>query len=727
MLKMPLLENRWFAVAALLAVMLAGFYIRFDSLSHWQENKQRYFFDKQQIPLMLTVDAYFYLDAAKAVQDGTYEEFDQRRRVPAGYHRSPTPPLLSVITAWLSSFFHVSLEWIAILLPAVLGSLLAIPAYLLASGLMRRAGPGPLTPDAGAVGSSRAAGLVTALYALLSPFLVGRNAIGWFDTDMLNISFSVFFAWLAMKLADSRSKAELTLFMIGYGVGLLFFLWWWDQSTVPVFALAGLPLLIALLFIGKRSPQNLLVPAAALALLLIVVGTWKGFSVLNPLHYWQGLKSTMGYITSDTSTSVFRAAGAAVSEQSSAPLRILVTNTCGGWLPFFLALAGLSYLAWITRKYFLFLTAILFIAVLALKGQRFLIFWAPLFGLGIGTLVYILWERTAKISIRSLIVAVLIVAAGWAPLQLVLHDNNKIPRRSPVLFDAMKIIADHAQKDAVVWATWGHGHPLVYYTGKGVIGDGIFHSALIQYVINFPLATDNQQLAANWISFYVAHGEQGLRQANTLFADNANDWAKGLPALQQLLAAGSIGARFLLQEQYGLTDKQIEQNLTFLFPGSTRPVYLFIDYLLLRQAWYILGRWDVVSRSGPKYFTFLPIARLQNGKNGSLSGLCSQGPVEINPAAGRVSYGKNTFRVGEVRSHDGRRSRVNRIPANKSQLVLDIMYPAGTAVLADTNTADTLITKLFFEMKADTHYFMPLYMRQPYYTIWMVRGEKYRH
>jgi len=51
----------------------------------------------------------------------------------------------------------------------------------------------------------------------------------------------------------------------------------------------------------------------------------------------------------------------------------------------------------------------------------------------------------------------------------------------------MKRIEKKTPKDAVIWASWGHGHPLIYYGQRGTIADGIYHSAELQYVLDVPI------------------------------------------------------------------------------------------------------------------------------------------------------------------------------------------------------------------------------------------------
>ncbi len=724
---MYLLDKRWFAVSALVIVTLAGGYLRMDSLSHWLDNKDRYFFDDQQIPLMLSVDGYFYLDAAKAVQEGTYETFDDRRLVPDGYHRSPTPPLLAVITAFLGKFFNVSLEWVAIILSPVLGMLLAIPCYLLGSGLVKRARGTIFIPPERLTSASRLAGLVAALFALISPFLVERNSVGWFDTDMLNVSFAVLFSWLALELAVTENKIRAFSCLLGYGCFFLVFLWWWDQSVVPVVGLAGVPLLVAMVILGRRSPKQLMLVLLFIVGLALAFGFWKGFSVLNPVRYWYQLTGMFGYISSDVKSSVFRAAGAAVSEQAVAPLALLVVNSCGGWISFVASFVGLIALIWLSRGCFLFLTAIILVAVLSFRGQRFLIFWAPLFGLGIGTLVFIAYGYLSKSGWRVAVLVACVVSFAWAPLQQVNNNKGKTPRRSPVLFDAMKVIGENAEKNAVIWASWGHGHPLVYYTQKGVIGDGIFHTADIQYVLNFPLTTSDYRLAANWISFYVAHGRKGLREANTLFGGSDDAWSEGIPVLQQMLAYGIEGAQLCLEDEYGFSGQLLEKTLLFLFPGSVRPVYLFLDYLLLRQDWFVLGRWDVVTKSGPTGHSYTQVYGLRNDNTGRIKGRIGSAMVAVDALNGRVLRGKHSVMLKEIRFYEGGTLRIKVYPNNSGELVLNMMFPLGVGVLGDTVTVNTLLNKLFFELRTDERFFKPVAMELPYYSIWQVEGERYVH
>ena len=99
--------------------------------------------------------------------------------------------------------------------------------------------------------------------------------------------------------------------------------------------------------------------------------------------------------------------------------------------------------------------------------------------------------------------------------------------------------------------------------------------------------------------------------------------------------------------------------------------------------------------------------------------------VAIDAKNGRLLGGGKSALLKEIRFYDGKKLRKKAYPDNPGKLVLNVMFPIGFGVLADTETADTLLTRLFFELRTDQRFFQPVAMEQPYYSIWQVTGEKY--
>lgn len=708
---------------ALGLIAMIGLFLRADSLSHWLANPDRYFFDEQTRPLLLGVDGYYYLDIARELREGGYQPFDPNRQVPRGFERSSTPPLLSVLTAGLARIFPAApLEWIAILMPPVLGALLTIPAFLLGRALGQTLRL-PWLAQAKGNSAANMMGLATAFFAVISPFLVSRGVIGWYETDPLNVFFATLLAFFALMCAEASSPRRALGWFTAWALGFLLFLWWWDQSEVPVLALAGIPMLVTLARVAIRSPRSLVPLVASLALLGLVLALWRGTDVLGPGQYLHKLTNLYSYIGSQE-TAIFRPAGEAVSEQKQVPLARLVRDTTGSWLPFGLALVGLATLIVALRVRGLYLTAIVLVSLLSFSGARFMIFVAPLFGLGMGFIAYIIWSLRWSRWRRAGLLGVLLVSTATTTITRAISYDTLAPRREPALFDAMLRLRELTPRDAVIWASWGHGHPLIHYTNRGTLGDGIYHPASLQYALNFPLVTPNPRLAANWAAFLVAHGVPGLEKANALFGDGVNDWSTGMPRLQRLLALGIAGARQSLSHSDELSDEDLEQRLEFLFPGPTRPTYLFLNELLLTEAWYLLGGWDFSKRSGAQA-VYLPLYQLRRKEKGQFRAASRAGRIAIDLRQGRVRIRQNQgllrratvlerSRLQELNYDDGRQFSAHLIPE------------AGFGLYASENAADTLLTKLYFELDFDSRFFTPVLINLPAYSVWRVTGEAYR-
>ena len=115
-----------------------------------------------------------------------------------------------------------------IVMPAVLGPLLAIPLYLLG-----RFYGGPVM------------GFIAALMAMVYPFYIHRSNIGRFDTDCMNVVFATSSVYLYLRFAVCQNLKRYIYFLFGLIVFFLF-LWWWDQTPAVVGAITFPPLIIAL-------------------------------------------------------------------------------------------------------------------------------------------------------------------------------------------------------------------------------------------------------------------------------------------------------------------------------------------------------------------------------------------------------------------------------------------------------------------------------------------------
>ncbi len=709
----------WLAGLLLGLILFSGFFIRFDSLFHWLEHKERYFFDQQSTPLTLTVDAYYYLDIAKQLNAGTYQSRDPRRKAPQGLKRNPTPPLISVLLAGLAGISSLSLEMIAIMLPALWGALIGIPAYLLAEHLFRR----PTDQNqARWLSASQAAGLLAAAVTLLAPKLVLRTSIGWFDTDGLNLLFSLMAAYLALRLLDSRSRRELLLWFTAGAANLLLFLWNWDQSPVGALALGATPFGLALLLTAWRRPrflQALIIPGMAVLGILI---WWKGLDIINPARHLHILGNYLDYFTNQVAeTSPFPDKGRYVSEQTGAKLGQIAVDVAGHLWVWWTALGGLLALFWLGRCRGLLLLPLLLVSLLAFEAKRFELFMSPLVGLGLGALLYLLWRLRLPIWLKPPLLLLAFGLSGWNSLLKAESYNKLTPRRTPVLFDAMRVMAEKSEPDSLIWASWGHGHALVHYTDRATLADGVWHPAGISYVINYPLTVNSYRLAANWMQFYAAHGMPGLEDVNRRFGQSKQDWATAMPRFQALLAAGPDAAREQLRD---LPDGERESLLRFIFPQKVRPILLFAEHLHAYTDWYGAGAWDFARRRSPSAAMYLPLEGIKQSGRQLLQGRSKAGVVRINRQKGLQQIGRKALPLKRLEIFAGKDAKQHDY-RHKSPVITRLNLSSGTGVTTQGRLADSVYSSLFYVLESNPKYFQPFELKPPHYGLWRVSGDSY--
>ena len=230
---------------AILLLLLSAVYLRIDSLWHWYAHSNIYFFN--QLPLILNVDGYYFLDLARSLVEGELAAVNNDRMVPVGVENSQPVPLLAYLTAWIHTISGAPLLWIAVVLPAVVGALLVVPTYLMG----REVG-------------GRWLGIVAAAIAALSPHYLQRTAAGWFDTDCLVVTIPMFLAWLSMRFGNTENMHRWW-YMLAAAILTLVFLWWWDFGSAPVLMAFVLPASFAMLFAKSLRGQRLVFLAVIIA------------------------------------------------------------------------------------------------------------------------------------------------------------------------------------------------------------------------------------------------------------------------------------------------------------------------------------------------------------------------------------------------------------------------------------------------------------------------------
>ncbi|OCC15889.1 Oligosaccharyltransferase PglB [Dissulfuribacter thermophilus] len=680
----------WKEALAIILIIIVGLVVRLEDLRDWEANPNIAMYKGE--PLLTTFDGYYYLSLSKDIVDGTYTKVDYNRDVPTGVKRRMPPPLLSTIGAYTSILTGWSLNWIGAVLPAFLGLLLAIPLY----GLGRFYG-GPIMA------------LTATLFGLLSHYYLYRSSVGWFDTDCMNVTWATGVTYCFLLFAKTHSNKRYIYFILGLTVYALFLLWW-DSTPAVTTVISFVPFSVALIFFYRsKTKRELMIFLSVIGVGLLGILFWQGFDL--PIRIIKQVLGVYHYITTKKVAGIWPEIGATISEQAIPSFNEVVLKTTGNKPAFFLSVAGLLWLFYKRPKDSLFLSVPIILAALSFfTAKRFLIFLAPVTALGLGFLICELWRLKEKNVIMALLAPAIVILLAWP---LFLKDMNKTfwPKEPPHLIDGFVYAGEHTPKDAILWAWWDHGYPIVYWARRGTVGDGTIHGGERSSYNGIPLATNSQRLAANFMCFYAANGFNGVHK---FYSALGGDIARGQRLMKEILASGPDEARELLNNA-GLSP---EKWLTFFFPKKRRPVYLYLDWRLTVTSywWFWLGSWDVMNREGihPVYRAFYNL-KLRDNK--------IVGPaIMIDIDQGILKYNERNILLKQLIIVGGKKPK-KMVYSHKSGADFEVFMPAGFGALMDFNIANSVFNTLFLRHTYDPKYFKPVRLMTPSHQIWEVQGD----
>lgn len=574
-------RSSWFALL-LLAVVLLGLGLRLVGLFPWLDDPQRNVFgETPALPILKSLDGYMWLDWAEDIQEERYVKDEASRNIPQGDTRPMPPALISLLLAWAAQLTDQPLEWVALVMPVFLGLFIALPVFLLGREYLGRLGT-----------------LVAVAFVVTSPFYLQRTSIGWFDTDILNVTFAWLAVVFALRLQTAADWRNRSLWLLLALLNALLFWWWWHSWRLAPLAIALFPLAVALLLAPWIQLRHRWMALAVLGLGTLIVLLLAFFGGNSAPEALQRLYSISHYVAETARYPELPKE--VVSEQHQLTPFELGNRIAGSWVLGTLCVLGLlGFVRRLGRRSLIF-SALIVLACLGVIGSRFAIFAAPLFALGMGFLVAEIATKLENLTrARKLLAGTMTgLALGvlWLPMiaaDLGLADQTSQWRAGHL--QGMQRMQAVSEPDAVIWTAWDHGNLVHRYSRRGTLGDGRRHSQLLTYTLSVPLATESPRLAVNWIHFYVARGRQGLRQV----IEHQGGIGQGIEYLKKVMTAGYAGAGDLLL-QSGWTDAEhLTAALDFFFPPNQRPVYLFLTDHGAAHRWYRNGAWDFVSRHPP--------------------------------------------------------------------------------------------------------------------------------
>ena len=688
---------RWLVPICLLAMVAFSFLIRIEDLRSWNASPAKAFFQGE--PLLTNIDGYYYLRIARDLAEGTYSPVDPLRITPDHPHRAAIPPLLSVIATALHETVPFSFNWIGILIPPLLGSLLVFPLY----GL-------------GCIFGTRLTGCIAALTGVISNTYFVRTSLGWFDTDCLNVVLSLAITYFFLAFAIEQSRKRYWSLAAGV-LTLLFFLWWWDMARQAVVVIGLAPLAVALIFYYRPTASEKKVALGfTLAGVLILV-----ILAQQTRHYEQFYQSGLHLLdyVRGKETGAFPNVSQLVGEQSKLRFIQIVENITDSYPVFILGCIGLVLLCCHHLKKSLFLLVPVLLGGLGIFfAQRFLLFLGPVIGLGLAYLITVLWRLRQRFFIFQFAVPILLVLIVSINLYTDLA-TTQWPKFSPSLVKGFRQIEQETPRNSVVWAWWDWGHPLIYWSRRATVTDGAAHDGELSVYNAIPFATANMRLAANWITFHVTYGRAGYKK---LYREIGGGPARGLPLLKKILASGPEKGEQLLR-QSGLdaqhTGQSVAHWLAFFFPEPKQPIYLFLDYRMGQTAywWYWLGTWDASTRTGvhTRFMSFFNVGMDEKGATNHQN-------FYADFTKGNVLLLRFTKLLKAVSIYD-LSGEIRRIQyQHKAKAYLEIFQPGRYAALERKDIRDSLFNRLFIRHDT-TPFFIPVRLDTPIYQLYQVRGD----
>lgn len=689
-------KNKLLAGIALLAIILFSIFLRYENFTVWQTIKPQ--FQYQNEYQMSNFDSYFYLKAAKDIQNGSYDEVDDLRRVPNGMKRPSIAPLQSTIASSISTATGVPVATVAIFMPIFFASLLAIIVFLL--GIK--------------YGMNYISALSSALFSIISITYVERTRIGVFDTDSLVVVFMLLIAYLFILFAEHITKKRFVFFALALFSIFLYYIWWNTASSVVIVSSLA-PLTVAILFYYQTPKQLYKYIGLAITILIGLFFIREQF-----MSYFELLFQEKASVFPNNTD---------IGELNAVSLNDFIKKSIDNIFIFILFLIGLGLFIWKHRLKTLFLTIPILLAFAPFfAGNRFIVFTAPIMALAIGQIIQTLFnfsDKNEKIKpIVPYIFAVALVAIGIVSNYTTITKGHA----NPAAFENVRLLnalKKHTPENAKIWTTSDIGYQIQHYLDRGTYADGEFTDGELYYYLYFPFAADNFALSANFMQFYNAHGIQGMNDVHSLFP-NVDASFK---FLKKVLSLSPKQAEKYLNNQK--TQSKLPQSDTlqsakdwfaYLYPKQDDDIYLFLFHKMTQTAsWFKQGNADLKTGETKGLPLFLTFNNLKER-----NGVISNSQIKINTIDGKAEFGKGQQEFQKILTYDGRKSTIKRFGKriNNKKFIFHWNSKSGFGGALSKEMSNTTLIKLFVQDKS-SKYFEPVSLNSPNYQIWKVKGGRH--
>ncbi len=507
--------ERIYLYLLLLIVIFFGLYIRFDDISFWEKNKNLFFY--KESPIYSEYDSYYFarlsldvkeekfkpglIDNYRFFPDNSSEaKLDEDTKFYAEYTISGK--FLSILWAYLSKWFGISLEKLTWYLVPILAVLVAIPLFIYLKDM-----------------GYPYAGLIGGLVAISAPMYLSRTNLMRLDHDMLNLFFPIFIAYTFYKFFKAEDRKRKYTWIVTSSLSLVLYQLWYGHSNLN-FVLIFMFLLRY--FWDKRL--NWTKEDIVFMTLLILPQIWYVYS--GPAYLYKQVKTLVFNIKSPTSADIlfkdFPNIFMSISELQKVGFEGALKNVVFS-LPLGIAgLVGIFLFFLFNLRNTIFLLPFFGIGLLSFfSGARFAMYLAPFIGIGIGYLIsfffnklmpYLtLFEEKEKQKVVNHFVGTLILVLTIWVQRPVLGFSSFPKVFSPVVKD-MNYIKEHTPENSAIWTWWDYGYAFQLYSRRTTFHDGGSQGTPKTFFIARSFTTSNPAEAWYITSFISNYGLTGIAE-----------------------------------------------------------------------------------------------------------------------------------------------------------------------------------------------------------------------
>ncbi|RAX54616.1 hypothetical protein CCY99_02305 [Helicobacter sp. 16-1353] len=474
-----------------------------------------YFFDGNRI--LTTNDAYHFATATKDLIQGHIKD---------AFYPIASLEMPSILSAFFYYILPFSYDDLFFYLPIGLSSLVAIPIYLFTKDI-----------------TNRYFGLFAAILTPLSIGYSNRSVGGYYDTDMLVLTFPMFGLYFLYRILKNYHFKDLIFAIIFFILSLL-----WHKVSATYILTAGIFIALFYTIIKDRtnlkiyealgiliisiSYINIIIKLILIAILLHFIApkpllfdniTTKiksnlryksllilliGFAVFIIANGDLILSRLSTYITDNMVTSnsiVLHSTVGTIMELKPLDFSNLAERTMGDSATFVIGLVGILVM-FIKIPKTLILLPFLLLSLASLKlGLRFSMFGATIFSMGFFYFIYTIlnvlnfaFKDRIFLNITKLIIA--FCFALFAILPNYYHTKNYIvpPVVLGVELNALNAIdKDSNSRDDITISWWDYGFMIPYYSHTRAIIQGTDLDGVNHFLSSFVLASTNQFASYN--------------------------------------------------------------------------------------------------------------------------------------------------------------------------------------------------------------------------------------